>query len=724
MKLPGIKSVAALYLAVITVMAAATVAEKYHGTAYVSDHIYGAWWFALLWAVLTAAAAAYFLRQRVRRPSAVALHLAFVLILSGALLTHLTASKGMIHLRTGETTRQYVTGDMQVRQLPFAVTLDHFEVRYHEGTSAAADYVSTITMTDESSQAKATVSMNNIASFRSVRLYQSSFDSDMQGSILAMNSDPWGIPVTYAGYALLFVSLVWMLFDPRGTYRQLLRSPLLRRGAAALLLLFAAGHGGMAAPRTLSPESARQFGQLFMVYNDRVCPVQTYAIDFTKKLCGSRDYNGYTAEQVLTGFIFFYDDWADEPIVKVKGGELKRRLNIPDHASLNYFFNKNGYLLGPYVREYYRGQQQERFHEEAAKVDEKLMLIMELHSGTPLKLLPYRGKERITWYAPTDNLAANMDEEHRKYIREIFTLLNSEVQVNNEPGITAFLDRILAYQTTFGRSSLPSPTQVKAERAYNQVPFATILFVVCLAMGILSFLLLISGRLRPTYRWQCAALLMAFLALSACLALRWTVTGTIPMANGYETMLFLAWAIMLVSLAVSRWFPIMLTFGFLLSGIFLLVSHISQMDPQISHLMPVLNSPLLTLHVSIIMISFALLSLTCICGLTALFMRSQADELQLLSQLFLFPALTALGMGIFIGAIWANVSWGTYWSWDPKETWALITLMVYAVAVHSQSLPFLRSARSYHLYMVLAFLTLLMTYFGVNYFLGGMHSYA
>jgi ABC-type transport system involved in cytochrome c biogenesis permease subunit len=189
-------------------------------------------------------------------------------------------------------------------------------------------------------------------------------------------------------------------------------------------------------------------------------------------------------------------------------------------------------------------------------------------------------------------------------------------------------------------------------------------------------------------------------------------------------MLFLAWSIMLMALIVNRWFSIMLTFGFLLSGFFLLVSHISQMDPQISHLMPVLNSPLLTIHVSVIMMSFAFLAFTFICGITAFIIRKQAEELKLLSQLFLFPALTTLGLGIFIGAIWANVSWGTYWSWDPKETWALITFMVYAVAVHEQSLQFLRKPQNYHLFMTLAFLTILMTYFGVNYFLGGMHSYA
>lgn len=184
-----------------------------------------------------------------------------------------------------------------------------------------------------------------------------------------------------------------------------------------------------------------------------------------------------------------------------------------------------------------------------------------------------------------------MDEEHRKYIRDVFTLLNGEIQAGNYQRANAFLDKMQDYQKTFGASSLPTDTQVKAERIYNKVAFATILFMACLTMGILSFLLLIFNKMRPTFWWQRGFLLLALLALSYGLALRWIITGTIPMSNGYETMLFLACSIMLLSLIVCSWFPIMLTFGFLLSGFFLLVSHISQMDPQISHLMPVLNSP-------------------------------------------------------------------------------------------------------------------------------------
>lgn len=194
--------------------------------------------------------------------------------------------------------------------------------------------------------------------------------------------------------------------------------------------------------------------------------------------------------------------------------------------------------------------------------------------------------------------------------------------------------------------------------------------------------------------------------------------------NGYETMLTVAWIVELIALAMQHKFKIVLVFGFLLSGFFLLVSHINQMDPAIGQVMPVLNSPPLSIHVSIIMMSYALLSLTFICAIMGLCMHSHAAELQALSRVFLYQAMTMLGIGIFIGAIWANVSWGTYWSWDSKEAWSLITFMIYAVVLHSQSLPVFQKPRNYHIYPALAFLSIIMTYFSVNYFLTGMHSYA
>ena len=698
--------VIALYVVVVAVLAAATIVEKFQGTSYVAEHVYGAWWFTALWTLLTAVAVFYFVKQRVRRPSVVVLHLSFVVILAGALLTHLTSWKGIVHLREGDTESRYMTEDGHLHPLPFKIKLNDFRTIYHEGTQAPSDYVSELTIDGQ----PATVSMNQIASAHGVRIYQSSYDSDQKGSVLAVNSDPWGIPVTYLGYALLFVALVWILVDPRGAYRQLLR-----RVAAVALLCLVCSHT-VAAPRVLPEETADRFARLFVVYNDRVCPMETYALDFTKKLCGRRHYGQYSANQVLTGFIFFYDDWSREPLIKVKSSSLKQQLRLPDRASLTTFFNSNGYILGPHLQS-----------KDAMKIDERVELIMDLHQGTPLKIFPYTAPDSmaaVKWYAPTDPLPDSIDSEHEKYIREVFTLLNGEVQTGNYKRADQFLDKMLEYQLTFGRASLPSALRQQAEHIYNKVPFATILFMVCLTIGMLMFVMLMAKPKfveRKGKKLAVGLLLACFAALTCCLALRWMTTGHIPMANGYETMIFLAWAVMLLSLIASRRFPIMLTFGFLLSGFFLLASHISQMDPKITHLMPVLNSPLLTLHVSIIMMAYALLSLTFISAIVALCRKRMAEQLQLLSLLMLYPALTCLGFGIFIGAIWANVSWGTYWSWDPKETWALITFMVYAAPAH-RSLGF--SVKGYHAYMALAFLTILMTYFGVNYFLGGMHSYA
>lgn len=702
--------VSTLYIVVIAVMAIATIIEKYQGTQFVSENIYGAWWFSALWAVLTAFAIVYFLKRKVRRWSTIALHLSFVLILAGALLTHLTASQGTLHLRQGEVTKD--------KALPFSIRLDRFNINYHEGTMAASNYVSQFTVIDNDSEVKGETSMNSIFSHRGIRLYQSGYDPDERGAYLSYNSDPWGIPVTYTAYGLLFLSLVWILLDPKGRFRQTLKET---SRSAVLLIVLLLLPVTASAQRTLPRETAEDFGRLYVVYNNRVSPLQTFALDFTKKLCGKRSYNGFSAEQVLAGFIFFPEDWSKEPLLKIKGGAMKDRLQLPDMCSVNTFFNHDmgGYILGPYLREAYNGNN-DAFHKDVMKMDDRLMLIMELRQGKPLTLFPY--KSGAPWLSPTDKLPEEMTAENKTFIQNVFNLLFEDALSGNWQHFSNIVAGMKKYQEKYGASSLPTATQTKAERLYNSFPFATILFMVCLTMAFLSVIR------RRWMQWLSIGIMaLSFAALTLCMALRWIISGTIPMANGYETMLLMAWMIQLMSLLLCRRFPIIVTFGLLMSGFFLLVSHISQMDPKISHVMPVLSSPLLSLHVSIIMMAFALLSLTFIIGIFSLVMPKNTELSTLnykLSILFLFPAMTCLGFGIFIGAIWANISWGTYWSWDPKEVWALITFMIYGIALHDKSLPWLRNPKHYHLFMVFAFLTILMTYFGVNYFLGGMHSYA
>lgn len=737
-------------------MAAATFVEKFRGTEFVHASVYGSWWFVGLWAVLALLAVAYFVGRRVRRASVVLLHLSFAVILIGALLTHVTSWQGAVRLRVGETVSTYYEnvpgGDVVERKLPFELRLESFDVKYHDGTRAEADYVSRFTITDGGATQRAEVSMNNVWKYRSVRFYQSSYDPDMRGSILALNSDPLGIPVTYAGYALLFLSLVWLLVDPKGAFRRLFKSDMMRRGVLSVMAVCAMSQAAGAA-NTLPRETADRLGRLNILYNDRVCPLQTFAVDFTKKLCGSARYGDYTPEQVLAGFIFYGDEWSAEPIIRVKNGPLRDALQLPGRCSVNTFFNQvmGGYILGPYLNEYYRGHN-DKFHKQVADIDDRLMMVMELRRGTLLRVFPFTSGGKTTWYSPTENITDTLvDEAHRKYMQNVFSLIYGEVLAGSYGNVDKILDKMLKYQQLNGGSSLPSAAQVKAERIYNAIPFATILFMVNLTLGVVLLIIGLIRLIRPVKTDKPdrpdkallravpvvggALLGLSLLALTACIALRWIVGGRVPMANGYETMLLMAWFVMVLALVAARRFRIALPFGFLMSGFFLLVSHINQMDPQITHIMPVLSSPLLSVHVSVIMMSFALLSLTFICGLTAIILRlvrgrnaveldGQLDSLALLSRLLLYPALTLLGVGIFVGAIWANVSWGAYWSWDAKEVWGLITLMVYAVAAHAASVPFLRRSMGYHIFMTLAFLTLVMTYFGVNYFLGGMHSYA
>ncbi|MDY5079704.1 MAG: cytochrome c biogenesis protein CcsA, partial [Prevotella sp.] len=647
MQNPLKKTLFALYVLVIVCMAAATVVEKYSGTDFVRSNVYGAWWFSLLWAVLTAAGVVYFLRHRCKSWSGIALHLSFVVILAGAFVTHVSSERGTVHLRQGAYISTCVMYDRHNQphdaQMPFQMRLDRFDVQYHEGTDAAEDYVSQFTIIDHGKQYSGKVSMNRIFRYGAMRFYQSSYDNDMLGASVSFNSDPIGIPLTYTGYALLFFSLVYMLFDPHGAYRKLLRLSHLKKGLMMMALLFALGSSSAEA-HVLPKESADRFGRLMVLHNSRICPLQTLAIDFTKNLYGKASYNGYSPEQVLTGWMFYADDWMQEPMLRLKGAEMRDRLQLPEYVPVSQFFNSamGGYTLGPYVQEYYGGNH-DAFHSQVAAIDNKIQLIMELRSGSLLKLFPYTNKGKTTWFAPTDDLPNAMDREHQQFVRSICLLLGDCALASDYTQMDAVVGKMLKYQQKNGGASMPSDRRVAAERIYNRIPFATILFMLCLAMGIISFLYAIIRMCRED-------------------------NG----ANNVGT------------------------------------------DAD-----PVLNSPLLSVHVSIIMMGFGMLSVTFISGLTAILLRlvsrtAQPKMVQLLqlSLVFLYPALAALGIGIFIGAIWANVSWGEYWGWDPKEVWALITFMIYAIPLHARSVAQLRRPTAFHLFMTLAFLTLVMTYFG------------
>ena len=591
-------------LAVVAI-AAATVIEDIHGSDTARHLIYGALWFKLLWAAIAVSGAYWlYVRRLWRRFPVFMLHLSFIIILLGALMTSLTGKKGTLYLRQGIPAKEYINSEWNsVEKLPFYVRLDSFQIAYYPGTEAPQDYISQVTMQDQSY----TISMNHVAKLQGYRFFQSSFDEDMQGSVLALNYDPFGTPITYLGYALLGLSMMWVLLASR---------------KRLLMIALLAGYAFSSQASPVVPvEKAAAMEREQVVWNGRIAPMGTMSQELLLKLYGKRSYHGLSGTQVVSSMLLEPRTWSDEPIIKVKRGTYKALSDFVDYS-------------GDVPRLRNMGQD--------PKTDEKVGLILMLMQGTLVKALP-------------------------------------------------------------AEATPLSQQRVSAELLYNHIDWTLWAMIACFLLAILAgvkeFFHFKSSTLHYTL-YLFHLIFLIFLLVGWCL--RWYISGFIPLSNGFETMYFVAICLLAVPLFVRRTFFI----SVFAAAFVLLVSHLGEVNPRITPLMPVLHSPWLSAHVSIIMMSYALLVLSIV-------------ERRLLRLAVFF-----LAAGIFLGAIWANVSWGTYWSWDPKESWALITLLVYSVPLHSESLPWFRSTRNYRIYSLMALCCLLMTYFGVNYLLGGMHSYA
>lgn len=658
-----------LTVGMIGLLATATVVERCLGTPTVERCIYHTTGFCLLWGLLGVTMLCALWQRKVwLRMPILLLHLAFVVILAGGLATYVGGEKGYLHLRQGEEVCHYTErGTDRVRQLPFSLCLDSFRVVCYPGTEAPADYVSYL-------RGRGSVSMNRVLTCEGYRLYQSSYDEDGAGCWLLLNRDPWGIRLTLTGYLLLGVAMVWLLVARREGFRRLLRHPLLRRGGiplACLLFFQPPADASSATARglpALARSQADSLARVQVIYHDRVAPLHTLARDFLLKLTGRERYHGLTPEQVLGGWMLYPEAWQDEPLIRVKQPALRRLLGMQTpYISFNELFVEGEYRL---QLGWLQGATKDAsLHKAIAELDEKVGLAVMLRQGTLVRPLPDDGRVKPL-----------------------------------------------------------SAARLNAELLYLRIPFSRWSAIGCLLVGTLGFLCLLAGKGTPFGRgrgaWLYSALLVAATLFQGIgYGLRWYVGGRIPLGNGYETMHTLALCVLLLACVMNRRFPFVRPFGFLLSGCVLLVSYLGEMNPQITPLVPVLASPWLSTHVSSIMMAYSLLAFTWLSALLALCRHRAAATLMLFSRLLLYPALFFLAAGIFLGAVWANEAWGRYWAWDPKEVWALVTLLVYGAAFHVEALPCLRRPRSFHLYMALAFLTVLMTCFGVNCLLGGMHSY-
>ena len=726
--------------AIILILITATIVESSKGTAFVRQHIYTSAWFVVLWAALAVVAAVIIVLRKNKSnvsTSVLLVHASFLVILLGAFTSWNMAESGTIHLRQNETTSTMKDEEGKTKELGFEVSLKNFNVVNYPGTDAPMDYVTTLTANTQEIK----VSMNNIGSFNGYRFIQSGYDSDMQGTTLGVYHDPWGIGITYTGYALLFISLIATMVSKKTRMRHLYRKALSLQGAkawAVTALLAVSSFATSANAQEMvkiDGDIADDFGKICVLYNSRITPINTVATSFVTKLCGKPTWDGLSSNQVFAGWIFDVPYWETVKMIEIKEKKAQELLGINGKwASFDDFWDSyNNYKLDAPLKKAYKDGDT-KLQKQLRDADEKFNIIRMLYGGEMLKMFPYAGKQgHMQWFAPGQPLGnLKLDEKELVFIKKSMDYLAESIITGDKARAEEIAKKIYSYQHVRGKAVVPTKFRIYTETFYNKTNAqrlpVMLYLTLSLVLAIVSTLSLNNGKQKKTRLVSSVLTWVMLIHTTLLLALRWFVSGHLPMSNGYETMQFMAWATLIVTLVMQKRFLPVKQFGPLLSSFALLVAMITDGNPQITQLMPVLQSPLLSVHVMVIMFSYALFGLTALIGLQGLIAHHRKQEekeqqLAALSQFLLYPAVALIAIGIFIGAIWANVSWGRYWSWDSKETWALITMLIYSAPLHAD-IKWLRKAQHMHIYMLLAFLSVLMTYFGVNYFLSGMHSYA
>ncbi len=640
-------------------------------------------------------------------------------------------------------------------KLPFTVKLKRFLLESYPGSESPSAFISEMQIIDEEKNKHfdTQVSMNNVLDYRGYRFFQSSYDKDEKGTILSVNHDPWGKYISYFAYFLLFLSIILSLLSPHSLFRKNIKK--LSANKSLLFLgfflipafTFAQTIGSAGNP--VDKKTAQEFGTILIQdTKGRIKPINTFSQELIRKITGELSILNNNADQFHLGMIIQSEEWQKEKIFPVNHPELRSYLDLKEERislrDLYLMGNPELYKLKPLLENAYGKVPAERnqFDKEVIKLDEKINVFLMLQSGIYLRIFPHPLYDSIPWLTPIE-YPKDMKEIDSLFVNQAFSIaMQALVNANNERAVFMF-QGIREFQYLHAPSDIiPSPTRVKLELVYNKIrPFS----ILAIAYAFLAFILLSASiflyfkKLKLLhYVVQFAKILLVFAVVFHFLAFisRWYIAGYAPLSNAYESMVFAAFAIVASSLFFIKRKAIVPAIAATMGALCLLVARMSWMNPEITNLVPVLQSPWLTIHVAVVMIGYALAAISFLIAfinivLLCFLMEDNKkkilalfQELILINKIILIPALYFIAAGCFLGAIWANEAWGRYWSWDPKEAWTLIIIMVYGIIVHAPRIKFLQKAFVFNTTVFFAFSTILMTYFGVNYFLGGMHSYA
>ncbi|WP_300642036.1 cytochrome c biogenesis protein CcsA [uncultured Helicobacter sp.] len=673
----------------------------------------------------------------------------------------------------GDGVKIFVSWGVKRLILPFALRLVNFQLDRYPGSMSPSSYASEVEIIDDEAKILSKpfkIFMNNVLDYGGYRFFQSSYDRDEQGTILSVNNDP-GKNITYFGYGLLILGAIFLLLDPRGRFGKLggfLQQQKIFSILFVTLMALSLQHPAYATTQESQlhsmQESLQKFKErtkdfskdfervLVQDFGGRIKPLNALATDLIHKITKKDGFLGMSNTQVFLGMTMQPQEWQLLKMVKISNPALKKLLGVPQDASYIAFqdvFSNGTYILQNYVEDANNKKPSMRntFDKDVIAVDERINLAYLIYTGEMFKSFP-TATDPNRWAQPLEAIQNAINSNHKTQAQEVASIIQSLYKGINQ-GLTLeqwqeannALLAIKAYQNKYSPNLVISESKIDSEILLNKINFFRYLIVPFILVGVVLFLITLVYILR-NQKMPSKINLFFWIALSAltllqtlALALRWYISDHAPWSNAYESMLYIAWASAMSAVFFFRKSNLAISASSFLAGISLFVANLGFMDPQVSNLVPVLKSYWLNIHVSIITASYGFLGLCFVLGVITLLMFILRNEdkknidsailsLSAINEMAMIIGLLMLTVGNFLGGVWANESWGRYCGWDPKETWALISICVYGIILHIRflgikNLPYVFATAS-----VVGFFSILMTYFGVNYYLSGMHSYA
>ena len=505
--------------------------------------------------------------------------------------------------------------------------------------------------------------------------------------------------------------------------------------------------------QSISLEHSNKFGRVLIQDTmGKLKPIDSLSSEILSKISKKSDFYGLDSNQVVLGMLAKPELWQKIKMIKVSNKGVNKLLggnNDTKYFSFSQFFDfkrDNAYILSKEVEVANRKRPatRDKFDKEILKVDERINVAYMTYTGNIFRMFPQKDNSNNKWFSPMEAMKIFPQDKGNKIqnmITEYFNGIKKGIETSNWNEADKKLNDIIEFQKENGKNIYLSEDKIDMEILYNNIQIFKQLIPVFGFTGfillILSFIKIFRNKIDLTLVTQIATgiLILSFLAQTFGLGLRWYISGHAPWSDGYESMIYISWATILAGFIFSKNSPITLSATSILTALILFVAHLSWLDPQISNLVPVLKSYWLTIHVSMITASYGFLGLGALLGFINLilfilknqnikFISLTIKELTYVSEMTLIVGLILLTIGNFLGGVWANESWGRYWGWDPKESWALITIIIYAFILHMRFIPNLKSIYAFNIASVIGYSSVIMTYFGVNFYLSGLHSYA